>query len=52
MVSTVPPHEGGRNTILVLESDAGEEVDYDDIEDAAECLINDIPYAGVGEEWE
>ena len=30
----------------------GEEVDYDDIEDAAECLINDIPYAGVGEEWE
>ena len=24
----------------------GEELDYDDIEDAAECLINDIPYAG------
>ena len=25
---------------------AGEEVDYEDIEDAAECLINNIPYAG------
>ena len=23
--------------------------DYEDIEDAAECLINDIPYAGFGE---
>ncbi len=28
----------------------GEEVDYEDIEDAAECLIEDIPYAGIGEE--
>lgn len=28
----------------------GEEVDYEDIEDAAECLINKIPYAGFGEE--
>ncbi len=27
----------------------GEEVDYEDIEDPAECLINNIPYAGVGE---
>ena len=26
----------------------GEELDYEDIEDAAECLINSIPYAGVG----
>ena len=28
----------------------GEELDYEDIEDAAECLIHKIPYAGVGEE--
>ena len=27
-----------------------EELDYEDIEDAAECLIENIPYAGVGEE--
>ena len=27
----------------------GEEVDYEDIEAPAECLINNIPYAGVGE---
>ena len=27
-----------------------EEVDYEDIEDAAECLIENILYAGVGEE--
>lgn len=27
----------------------GEELDYEDIEDAAECLIESIPYAGVGE---
>jgi hypothetical protein len=26
----------------------GEELDYEDIEDAAECLINGIPYAGFG----
>ena len=26
-----------------------EELDYEDIEDAAECLIHSIPYAGVGE---
>ncbi len=26
----------------------GEEVDYEDIENAAECLINKIPYAGFG----
>ena len=26
----------------------GEELDYEDIEDAAECLIHDIPYAGIG----
>ena len=26
-----------------------EELDYEDIEDAAECLIQKIPYAGVGE---
>ena len=26
----------------------GEQLDYEDIEDAAACLINDIPYAGVG----
>ena len=25
-----------------------EELDYEDIEDAAECLINDIPFAGIG----
>ena len=25
----------------------GEDLDYEDIEDAAECLINDIPYAGT-----
>ena len=28
----------------------GEEVDPEDIEDAAECLIHDIPYAGFGQE--
>lgn len=27
----------------------GEELDYEDIEDAAECLINGIPYAGLEE---
>lgn len=27
----------------------GEALDYEDIEDAAECLIEKIPYAGVGE---
>lgn len=27
----------------------GEEVDYEDIEDAAQCLIESIPYAGMGE---
>ena len=27
----------------------GDELDYEDIEDAAECLIHRIPYAGVGE---
>ena len=27
----------------------GEELDREDIEDAAECLINNIPYAGIGE---
>ena len=27
----------------------GEELDYEDIEDAAECLVNSIPYAGFGE---
>lgn len=26
---------------------AGEEVDYEDIEDAAECLVNNIPFAGI-----
>ena len=26
----------------------GEELDYEDIEDAADCLINDIPFAGIG----
>ena len=26
----------------------GEEVDWEDVEDAAECLTNDIPYAGFG----
>ena len=25
----------------------GEELDYEDIEDTAECLINNIPYAGT-----
>ena len=28
----------------------GEELDYEDIEDAVECLIHNIPYAGVGED--
>ncbi|MBR6366091.1 MAG: phosphotransferase [Lachnospiraceae bacterium] len=28
----------------------GEELDYEDIEDAAECLINDIPFAGIGQQ--
>ena len=27
----------------------GEELDYEDIEDAAECLIESIPYAGFGQ---
>ena len=27
----------------------GEELDYEDIEDAVECLIHEIPYAGLGE---
>ncbi len=27
-----------------------EELDYEDIEDAAECLIHEIPYAGIGQE--
>lgn len=26
----------------------GEELDDEDIEDAAECLIREIPYAGIG----
>ena len=26
----------------------GEELDYEDIENAAECLIHEIPYAGIG----
>ncbi len=26
----------------------GEELDYEDIEDAADCLIHEIPYAGIG----
>lgn len=26
----------------------GEEVDYEDIEDVAESLIHEIPYAGIG----
>lgn len=26
----------------------GEEMDDEDIEDAAECLIREIPYAGIG----
>jgi hypothetical protein len=26
----------------------GEELDYEDIEDAAECLINGTTYAGFG----
>ena len=26
----------------------GEELDFEDIEDAAECLIKEIPYAGIG----
>ena len=30
----------------------GEELDYEDIEDAAECLINDINYAGIGQQSE
>ena len=28
----------------------GEELDYEDIEDAVECLIHDIPFAGIGQE--
>ena len=28
----------------------GEELDWEDIEDAAECLIHGIPYAGIGQE--
>jgi len=27
-----------------------ESPDWEDIEDAAECLINGIPYAGIGQE--
>ena len=27
----------------------GEDVDEEDIEDAARCLMNQIPYAGIGE---
>ena len=27
----------------------GEEMDYEDIEDAAECLLHNIPFAGIGE---
>ena len=27
----------------------GEEVDIEDIKDAARCLMNHIPYAGIGE---
>lgn len=27
----------------------GEELDYEDIKDAAECLIHGIPYAGIGQ---
>ena len=29
----------------------GEALDWEDIEDAAECLINDIPYAGIGQQY-
>lgn len=28
----------------------GEELDYEDIEDAAECLIHKIPFAGIGQQ--
>ncbi len=28
----------------------GKEPDWEDIEDAAECLISEIPYAGIGQE--
>ncbi len=28
----------------------GEALDWEDIEDAAECLVRDIPYAGIGQE--
>ncbi len=28
----------------------GEEPDYEDIEDVAECLIHEIPYAGIGQQ--
>ena len=27
----------------------GEELDWEDIEGAAECLIHGIPYAGIGQ---
>ena len=29
----------------------GEELDYEDIEDAAECLIRGFPFAGIGQEY-
>ena len=28
----------------------GEELDFEDIDDAAECLIQGIPWAGIGQE--
>lgn len=40
------------NIVDEFECDAreGQELDYEDIEDAAECLINGIPYAGFRKE--
>ena len=45
----VSGHEGGRNRIVIV-SRNGEELDWEDMEDAAECLIQGIPYAGIGQQ--
>lgn len=45
----VSGHEGGRNRIVTV-SWNGEKLDWEDIENATECLIQGIPYAGIGQE--
>ena len=45
----VSGYEGRRNRIVIV-SRNGEKLDWEDIENAAECLIQGIPYAGIGQQ--